>query len=290
MKRNWTSLGIALVLLLTFGSAQAMTIRADISGAAVYEREGAKRILPDSVFSVDIYSNNTDIPRSIWAPCFVFTGTGGVTTAAFGSTLREDVISSSFRLYMNVLDTTYTESWDGTLPDIFSYAGVGFPGYPIGLGEIKVITLAVTVPGTSGTFCVDSGDAADDAYDWLFDDEVTFDKICWTVADSTTQDVKSHNSNQLPKEFELGQNHPNPFNPFTVIEFALPTASQVTVDIYNVLGQKVKTLVNEEMSAGYYSATWDGSTDNGQSAASGIYFYKIEAGKFQNTKKLMLLK
>jgi hypothetical protein len=290
MKRNWTSLGIALVLLLTLGSAQAMTLRADISGAGVYEREAAKKIQPGVAFNVDVYSNNTDIPRSIWAPCFVFTGTGAITTATFGSTLRQDVINSTFRTYMNVLDTTYTESWDGTLPDIFSYAGVGFPGYPIGLGEIKVITLAVTVPGTSGTFCIDSGDASDDAYDWLFDDEVTFDKICWTVADSNSSDVKSHNSDQLPKEFGLGQNHPNPFNPSTVIDFALPTASRVTVDIYNVLGQKVKTLVNDEMPAGYYSATWDGSTDNGQSSASGIYFYKIEAGKFQNTKKLMLLK
>lgn len=297
MKRNWTILGIiGLVLLLALGSAQAMTLRADISGDGVYERESSKRIQPGVAFTVNIYSNNTDGPwqRLIWTSPFIFTGTDDVTNVVWGSTAEPDVIGDTLRGYMTGLSVTYTESWDGVLPDIFSYAGFGNPGYPPDLGEIKAISIDVTVTGTStteGTFCIDSGDAADDAYDWAFDDpNPTYVKTCWDVADSSGSAVINHNSGQLPKEFNLGQNHPNPFNPITVIDFALPTASQVKIDIYNVLGQKVRTLVNEEMTANYYSVTWDGTNDNGQAAASGIYFYKIEAGKFQNTKKLMLLK
>jgi hypothetical protein len=291
MKRNWTILGIALLLLLAFGSANAMTLRADISGTAVYERESTKKIQPNEEFTVEIYSNNNDDYRSIWTSPFVFTGTNTVTTANFGSIAKTDVASATFRGYWTLLDTTYVESWDGTLPDLFCYTGAGFPGYPAGGGELLILTLTVTIPSGEGTFCIDSGDADDELYDWLFDDPIPhFDQYCWTVADSIGEAVIDHGGSQLPTKFELGQNHPNPFNPITVIDFALPTASQVNVDIYNVLGQKVRTLVNESMPAGYYSATWDGTNDNGQPAASGIYFYKIEAGKFQNTKKLMMLK
>jgi flagellar hook assembly protein FlgD len=75
-----------------------------------------------------------------------------------------------------------------------------------------------------------------------------------------------------------------------VIDFALPTASMVNVSIYNVLGQVVKTLVDKELPAGYWSATWDGTDNNGSAVTSGIYFYKIKAGSFQSTKKMMMLK
>ncbi len=94
----------------------------------------------------------------------------------------------------------------------------------------------------------------------------------------------------LPKEFALRQNYPNPFNPTTEIKFDLPATSHVNLQIFNVLGQKVKTLVDGEMEAGYRSVTWNGTDNNGKSVSSGVYFYKLDAGEHVFTKKMMMLK
>ncbi len=94
----------------------------------------------------------------------------------------------------------------------------------------------------------------------------------------------------LPTEFTLSQNVPNPFNPSTQVSFALPTAAKVNLSIYNVLGQHVKTLVDTDMRAGYQTVTWDGTDNTGHTVASGVYFYKLNAGDFTATKKMMMLK
>ena len=90
---------------------------------------------------------------------------------------------------------------------------------------------------------------------------------------------------ELPREFSLGQNYPNPFNPTTEINFALPTACDVTLEIYNITGQRVTTLVDSYLEAGQHSVLWDASSN-----ASGVYFYRLTAGEFTETKKMMLLK
>lgn len=94
----------------------------------------------------------------------------------------------------------------------------------------------------------------------------------------------------LPSNFELAQNYPNPFNPTTVIRYSLARRSQVEIAVYNVLGQEVITLENSVQTAGAYETTWDGTDRQGQAVASGIYFYRIKAGDFSETRKMMLLK
>jgi len=94
----------------------------------------------------------------------------------------------------------------------------------------------------------------------------------------------------LPDEFRVGQNYPNPFNPSTVIEFDLPSKSKVTVSVFNVLGRRVATLLNEERPAGSGSIVWDGTNDGGEAVASGVYFYRVRAGEQTIAKKMMLLK
>ena len=94
-----------------------------------------------------------------------------------------------------------------------------------------------------------------------------------------------------PTEFALHQNYPNPFNPQTNIPYDLAEAGDVVLRIYNLLGQEVRTLVRERQAAGRYNVQWSGVDDRGVSVSSGIYFYQVSvAGKFQDAKRLMLLK
>ncbi len=103
-------------------------------------------------------------------------------------------------------------------------------------------------------------------------------------------DIRDNDEPILPKTFSVAQNYPNPFNPATTITYALPTATRVTVDIYNILGRKTRTLINERQSAGSHTVVWDGSDDHGRDVASGVYFYRITAGTESRTRKMVVLK
>ncbi len=96
--------------------------------------------------------------------------------------------------------------------------------------------------------------------------------------------------NILPKQFALNQNYPNPFNPVTTIKFALPSPQHVTLTVFNILGQTVKTIVDDDLQAGQYVRTWDGDDYQGRPVASGIYFYRLDAGEFSRCRKMVLLK
>ncbi len=96
--------------------------------------------------------------------------------------------------------------------------------------------------------------------------------------------------NIVPSQFSLAQNYPNPFNPNTTIAFTLPRRSEVSVDIYNILGQKVNALLNQPMDAGVHKINWDGKDGSGKTVASGIYFYRIWTDDYTEAKKMILLK
>lgn len=90
---------------------------------------------------------------------------------------------------------------------------------------------------------------------------------------------------ELPRHFSLSQNYPNPFNPSTTIEFSLPHSGFVTLNVFNILGEKVATLAAEKLNAGAYTVRWDAT-----GLPSGVYFYRLQAGEFVQTKKLILLR
>jgi hypothetical protein len=101
----------------------------------------------------------------------------------------------------------------------------------------------------------------------------------------------------IPVITKLSGNYPNPFNPsgagrspVTNISFSIKEASQVTIDIYNLRGEKVNTLVNEYLEPNYYNVEWNGRDENNRSVASGVYFYKMKAGRYTSTKKMILMK
>ena len=97
-------------------------------------------------------------------------------------------------------------------------------------------------------------------------------------------------SGLVPESYALYQNYPNPFNPETTIRYALPREEPVTLQVFNIRGQAVRTLVDEPVKAGYHSLIWDGRNETGQAVASGIYFVQLQAGSYHQTRKLALIK
>jgi len=106
----------------------------------------------------------------------------------------------------------------------------------------------------------------------------------------STGSVVSVSDASLPNQFELFQNYPNPFNPSTMIKFTLPENGIVTLKIYDILGNEIKTLVNNEYSRGTYEVQWNGDDNSGRKVASGFYIYKLNSGKFSAAKKMLLIK
>lgn len=95
---------------------------------------------------------------------------------------------------------------------------------------------------------------------------------------------------ELPKEFALGQNYPNPFNPTTHINFDVARSGNVRLKVYNVLGQEVTTLVDGYFETGKHDVMWNGKDALGRQVASGVYMYRLEAGKISRTKKMLFVK
>lgn len=121
------------------------------------------------------------------------------------------------------------------------------------------------------------------------------DTVFWTPGqtidgkDDLVVSVEEVNS-QLPMEFNLYNNYPNPFNPSTVIKVALPVKQHVSLRVYNIHGELVSTLVNNNLTAGYHQFSWNGTNNNGIKVASGVYFYQVITNGFNQAKKMMLLK
>jgi len=118
-------------------------------------------------------------------------------------------------------------------------------------------------------------------------DEVVFTKA--NTFEETVTGIERKEIN-VPTLYELRNAYPNPFNPTTSIEFNLPVSNNVKIEIFNIMGQKVHTLINEHKSAGTYTVTWDATNDYGQKVSTGMYFVRMQASHFVGIKKIMLLK
>ena len=102
--------------------------------------------------------------------------------------------------------------------------------------------------------------------------------------------ILSTQADILPSEFALHQNYPNPFNPTTKIRYDLPEESYVSINIYDLMGRRIKSLINMHQDPGYRLIHWDATNDFGQPVSAGMYIYRIQAGQFRQTRKMGLLK
>lgn len=122
---------------------------------------------------------------------------------------------------------------------------------------------------------------------WAIEESDARNLIDYVIADAKNNPSPA----ELPEQFKLAQNYPNPFNPTTQIEFELPRKSLVTLEVFNILGQKVKTILNNEnLPSGTYIREWNGKDDANQTVATGIYLYRLSTDEFSSSKKMLLLK
>jgi len=172
------------------------------------------------------------------------------------------------------------------------------------LGESELSTPQAIARGEREVYIAAFGDVAsqgDLSIDLIFRAKSEIEASYIEISSGALQDG-SYGLNQIttpasvrietrPDVYALQNNYPNPFNPETTIKYQLPEAGEVTLEIYNMLGQVVNTLVNDYQTAGRYVIQWDATNNNGQSLSSGVYFYRISAGEeFHSIKKMLLLK
>lgn len=124
----------------------------------------------------------------------------------------------------------------------------------------------------------------------IYDQALTAIEILALYESSRPLSVDDPSKEDIPVSYSLAQNYPNPFNPNTTIAYNLPKISQVTLHIYNALGQQLRTLVSGQQAAGQHQAAWDGLDDAGEQAPSGIYFYRLSAGEFVQSRKMLLVR
>jgi hypothetical protein len=190
-----------------------------------------------------------------------------------------------------VLISYYEDDCNNLQPNwqqVFDSLHTLFPNSKIGIGECGTLTASkkityinryykmnITTPNFIG------------GYFWWYykQDCVPYTNSLWTVLNSAMTTLTGIVSNEIPVETYLGNNYPNPFNPVTKIEYAIPKTGLVTLKIYNNLGREISTLVNEIKSAGKYSFDF-----NANNLASGIYYYKLTTENFSDVKKMILLK
>jgi hypothetical protein len=192
----------------------------------------------------------------------------------------------------DTLDSSIEVDWDS-----LSYSGlIGFNVYR-GKWEAGSFVKLTDAP-IQGTHYSDTT-LADSAIYWYYVTACFAAESGWT-AESFPSDVDwgripglvgvRNEPTMVPDRFFLSQNYPNPFNPATTISYGLPQDTDVRLDVYNIMGQKVRMLVDGWQAAGYKSIIWDGHDGSGRSVASGLYFCRIKTIDYQMTRKMLMVK
>jgi len=194
-----------------------------------------------------------------------------------------EAYSGSFKVLFNNPDLKFSSSsMDNSLTDNMLFTSNAFPGgvnfafasaQPLNEQAVKVNILLEEIKSVTPSIS-----------EFEFVDVIVDDKS------ATVTVVENQSSKQVPIDWQLSQNYPNPFNVETSINYQVPLRSHVTIEVFNLLGQRLKTLVNEEKNSGYHRLTWDGKDNSGQTVSTGIYIYKMEADQFVAIKKMILLR
>ncbi|MHB1050902.1 MAG: FlgD immunoglobulin-like domain containing protein [Bacteroidota bacterium] len=200
---------------------------------------------------------------------------GGRITSGAAEVYSGKMVDSNKYEYISTFRTTNTYTDLGTADDYSIFSSVG--PYTIAAGDTNGGAFAIVVGNSMAELLANARLAQ---------------KVAVEEFDVNLQILTGvgEQPEQLPVAFALDQNYPNPFNPATTIRFALPNNAPVRMSVYDILGREVRTLLNGDLNAGFHQVVWDGKNNAGTSVSSGVYIYRIEAGSFISTKKMMLMK
>ncbi len=225
-----------------------------------------------------------------WGPGGINTGLAAVTVVA-GS--RMDPVTSVWDL-TSLLVTE--RNMDGSGADSIMLGGVSMMTV-LDAGPLEsmlAIHFRINEFDESGWLCIDKAFIPPSGA-WVFTDITghgypppTNCPVCYSIGMPTSGN--SADPALIPGEFALNQNFPNPFNPSTMITYTLGRETHVRICVYNILGQFLRTLVDDDIGAGTHRIIWDGTDSHGHQLASGIYFYRMTAGAYTSTRKMTLLR
>jgi len=221
-------------------------------------------------------SNSFEVCFNLRKPHFTIEAIPDTQTVQAGQSTDYDVILTSLFGFASSCTLTATG-----LPDD---ASADFDPNPVTPTDTSLMTISTVETTPLGTY--DITIIATELTKAQIEDST---QVVLIVTTSDVREIESPDEGR-PSEFSLSQNYPNPFNPATNFQFSLSKSVHVKIDIFNIVGQKVRTLVDEEMGPGVYVADWDGRDGNGNFVSSGIYFYRMQAGDFSDMKKMLLLK
>ncbi len=279
--------------------------------------DGFASILSDLVVaegfdSVGMTYVPTDVPHSDLlelAPCFgywvkvrnngelIYPGQGPLLAAQKGVGLQEslgtalnDVTPTTqwMNLYSHDLTVNGVEVTAGTRVDAYTMNGSKVGSYVMNQnGHFGFLPIYAADPGTAGL-------ASGQSFYLTVNDVKTDQTFAFTKAGDKLEvkglTSKSASDEPLPENFGLHQNYPNPFNPTTTISFSLPAAGKAKIEIYNILGNLVATPFDGQGQSGLNEVVWDGKNSAGETVSSGIYFYRLSADNYNETRKMTLLK
>ena len=193
--------------------------------------------------------------------------------------------------YLSFLDVDYTA--DGTI------CGTVFDSNSLEPIEDAVVTVGeftgVTNENGHYLFSLPEGIYQltcqhDDYNNFTYTEDVVIIPCETTDIDFEMIQLVGEGEDPLPLVTALSSNYPNPFNPETTIKFSLSEEQEIIINVYNIAGQKVKQLISQQLSEGQHSIIWNGTDSNSKSVSSGVYFYKLKTGNFEQTKKMILMK
>jgi hypothetical protein len=266
-----TALSLVLAVFAMSGIAGAMEIAHNTAAPAIQASNNTFQI-PDTVGSLTIRMVPLDTPIVV-PPGGRFFYYGGVRNET------PDVQIFDVWLMMDVPGIgIYGPGWMARDVELEGYGIVRTPRV-----RINVPNYAPAGDYTFWAFCGDYDDLVIDSTCFMFTVAANFNRGAaqeWNFGSWFNEDA-----NELPSAVSISNNYPNPFNAETVISFDLPEAGQVSLEVYNLMGQKIATLIDGNMPAGQHSVTWDASQ-----YSSGVYFYRLAAGEKVFTRRMTLLK
>ncbi len=217
---------------------------------------------------------------------------GNILTLNAAINAEQVVNSSNWRVHWAIVESEISQpqnSGSGYVP--FTHHYVHRNMYPDANGSPITISQGQTV-NVPATITLNSAWAAQNCRVIVFVQNNTDRKVqnAEYIEASTLTTSVGEPFNDVPTTFAISQNFPNPFNPTTTFDYAVSKQSFVAIKVYNLLGQEVRTLVSQEMSVGVHQTIWDGKDNVGAEVPSGLYLYKMIAGGFSETKKMMFLK